>query len=65
MIFRLIEMPCLVDVDAHLAQVLLGKVNLRHELLVRLGDVVEGEYSQAEAEEKDGAESDEGPEWEL
>lgn len=55
----------LVDINAHLSQVQLGKLNLTHELLMSLGDVVEGEDTEAEAEEEDGAEGNEGPPGEL
>lgn len=54
-----------VNVDTQLAQVDLGHVNLLHELLVRVGHVVEGEDAEAEAEEEDGAKGDEGPKGEL
>lgn len=55
----------LVDIDAELAQVNLGLVNLSHELLVRVGNVVEGQDAPAETEEGDSAEGNEGPEGEL
>ena len=57
--------PRLVDVDALLPQVLLREVDLDHELLVRLGHVVEGQDAPAEGEEEVGAEGDEDPEGEL
>lgn len=55
----------LVDINTELAQVRLGQVNLLHQLLVRLGDVVEGQDAPAQAEEEQGTEADEGPEWQL
>ena len=55
----------LVDVDTQLAQILLGQVNLLHQLLVRLGNVVEGQNAPAQTEEERGAEGDESPEWKL
>lgn len=55
----------LVDIDTELAQVNLGLVNLSHELLVRVGNVVEGQDAPAETEEGDSAERNEGPEGEL
>jgi hypothetical protein len=55
----------LVDVNTQLPQLNLGLGDLSHELLVRIGDVVEGEDAEAEAEEEECAERDEGPEGEL
>lgn len=55
----------LVDVDAELAQVHLGNLNLLHQLLVRLGHVVECEDAPAEAEQQRRAEADEQPEGKL
>lgn len=55
----------LVDIDTELAQVHLGLVNLVHELLVRLGDVVESKDTEAETEEEEGTKGDEGPEGKL
>lgn len=55
----------LVYIDAQTPQVLLSELDLGHELLVRLGHVVEGHDVPAEPEEEVGAEGDEGPEGEL
>lgn len=55
----------LINTNALGPQVRLRKLNLFHQLLVRLGRVVEGEHAPAEAEEDPGAEGDEGPEGEL
>jgi hypothetical protein len=55
----------LVDIDSKLAQILLGQVNLPHKLLVRLGNVVEGQNAPAQTEEERRAEADESPEWQL
>lgn len=55
----------LVDVDATRAQVFLRQLDLGHDLLVRLGHVVEGQHAPAETEEQVGAEGDEQPEGEL
>jgi hypothetical protein len=55
----------LVDVDAKRAQVFLRQINLGHDLLVRLGNVVEGQNAPAETEEQVSAERDEKPEREL
>lgn len=55
----------LVHVDAKSPQVRLGQFDLLHELLVRLGHVVEGEDAPAEAEEEECAERYEGPEGKL
>ena len=55
----------LVDIDTELAQVNLGLVNLSHELLVRVGNVVEGQDAPTKTEEGDSAEGNESPEGEL
>lgn len=55
----------LVHVNAQLPQIDLGQLNLLHELLVRRGDIVEGEDAPAETEEEERAEGNEGPEGEL
>lgn len=55
----------LVNVNAQPPQIRLGHINLLHQLLVRGGDVVEGEDAPAEAEEEHSAKGDEGPEGEL
>ncbi|KAL2279268.1 hypothetical protein FJTKL_13629 [Diaporthe vaccinii] len=52
----------LIHGDAQLPQLPLGDLDLAHELVVRLGDVVEGQDAPAEADEQVGAEGDEGPE---
>lgn len=52
----------LVHSDAQLPQLHLGHLDLAHQLLVRLGGVVEGQDAPAEADEQVGAEGDEGPE---
>lgn len=52
----------LIHGDAQLPQLPLGDLYLAHELVVRLGDVVEGQDAPAEADEQVGAEGDEGPE---
>lgn len=54
-----------IDVDAELSQIRLGHVDLAHEFLVRLGDIVEGQDAPAEPEQEKGAEGDESPEGEL
>lgn len=54
----------LVDSDAELSELNLGLLNLRRELLVCVGDVVEGKDAEAETEEEVCAEGDEGPEGE-
>lgn len=63
---RLSFCPCLsaplVHGDAQLPQLPLGDLDLAHELVVGLGDVVEGQDAPAEADEQVGAEGDEGPE---
>lgn len=70
--FAVRRQPCsaqsqstLVHRHAERAQFRLGQLNLLHELLVRRGDVVEGEDAPAEAEEQQGAEADERPERQL
>jgi hypothetical protein len=55
----------LVNSNAELSELNLGLLNLRRELLVCVGDVVEGEDAEAETEEEICAEGDEGPEGEL
>lgn len=55
----------LVDSDAELSQLDLGLLNLRRELLVRVGNVVEGEDAEAESEEEVCAKGHECPEGEL
>jgi len=55
----------LVDSDAELSELNLGLLNLRRELLVCVGDVVEGEDAEAETEEEVCAEGDQSPEGEL
>lgn len=55
----------LVDIDAELAEVNLGLANLLHQLLVRFGDIVEGDDAEAETEEEEGAKGDESPKREL
>lgn len=55
----------LVDIDTQLSQVGLSLVNLRHQLLVRLGDIVEGHDVVAESGEEVCAEGNESPEGEL
>lgn len=52
----------LIHGDPQLPQLPLGDLDLAHELVVRLGDVVEGQDAPAEADEQVGAEGDEGPE---
>jgi hypothetical protein len=52
----------LIYCDAQLPQLDLGNLDLAHKLLVRLGGVFKGHDAPAEAEEKVGAERDEGPE---
>lgn len=63
---RLPFCPCLsaplIHGDAQLPQLPLGDLDLAHELVVGLGDVVEGQDAPAEADEQVGAEGDEGPE---
>lgn len=51
--------------NTQLAQLNLRRLDLAHQLLVRLGAVVEGQHAPAEAEEQVRAEGDEGPEGEL
>lgn len=60
-IFASLPSP-LVHGDAQLPQLPLGDLDLAHELVVGLGDVVEGQDAPAEADEQVGAEGDEGPE---
>lgn len=55
----------LVHAHAEGTEVLLRQVDLSHELLVSLGNVVEGQNAEAETEEQESAERDESPEWEL
>lgn len=55
----------LVDSNAELSELNLGLLNLRRELLVCVGDVVEGKDAEAETEEEVCAERNEGPEGEL
>lgn len=55
----------LVHADTESAEVLLRQVDLGHQLLVSLWDVVESQDAEAEAEEEESAEGDEGPEGEL
>lgn len=55
----------LVDIDAKLAQIRLGQLNLGHELLVSLGHVVESHDVPTQTKEQVGAEGNESPEWEL
>lgn len=55
----------LVDIDAELAEVNLGLANLLHQLLVRFGDIVEGDDAETKTEEKEGAKGDESPKGEL
>jgi hypothetical protein len=59
-----LEVSSLVHIDAQLPQVGLGHVDLGHELLVRLGNVVEGEDAPAKAEEEHGSKGNKGPEGE-
>lgn len=54
--------PDLFDRDAQLPQVRLGQLDLPHDLLVGLGNVVEGQYAPAQAGEEVCAEGDQGPE---
>lgn len=55
----------LVDIDTEVSEVSLGEIDFGHELLVSIGDVVEGHDAEAETEEQQRAEGDEGPEGEL
>ena len=55
----------LVDIDAESTKVRLGKIDLGHQLLVRLGYIVEGHDVPAESEEEVGTEGDQSPEGEL
>lgn len=55
----------LVHIHAQFSQVHLGQINLGHQLLVRLGYIVEGHDIPAESEEEVGAERDESPEGQL
>lgn len=55
----------LVDIDTELAKVDLGLVNLLHQLLVCIGNIVESKDAETEAEEEEGAKGDEGPEGKL
>ena len=58
-------MDGLININALGLQVGPGKLDLLHQLGVRLGCVAESEHAPAEAEEEPGAERDEGPEGEL
>lgn len=55
---------CLVNVDAQRFQFRLCQVDLEHELLVSVGNVVEGDEAKPETKQKNGAERNEGPEGE-
>lgn len=55
----------LVDIDAELAQIRLGQLDLGHELLVGLGHVVESHDVPTQTKEQVGAEGNEGPEGKL
>ena len=55
----------LVDIDAELAQIDLGNLNLLHQLLMRLRHVIECEDTPAEAEQQRGAKADEQPQGKL
>lgn len=55
----------LVDIDAELAQIDLGNLNLLHQLLMRLRHVIECEDTPAEAEQQRRAEADEQPQGKL
>lgn len=55
----------LINTNALGPEIRLRKLDLLHQLLVRLGRVAEGEHAPAEAEEDPSAEGDEGPEGEL
>lgn len=54
-----------VYVDAQRPQLDLCLRNLAHQLLVRVGNIVESQHAPAEAEEEECAEGDEEPEGEL
>lgn len=51
----------LVDRDAQLPQLRLGQLDLPHDLLVRLGDVVERQDAPAQPDEEVCAEGDQRP----
>lgn len=55
----------LIHVNTKLPQVDLCHLNLRHQLLVRRGNIVEREDTPAETEEEQSAERNEGPEGKL
>lgn len=60
--------PCLrglVDVDALGRQLVPSLLDFQHQLLVRLGYIVEGEDTQSQLEQKVCAEGNEGPERKL
>lgn len=59
---RAFALASLVDSDAQLPQLRLGRLDLAHELFVRLGDVVEGQDAPAQPGQEVRAEGDEGPE---
>ncbi len=59
------SLPLLVHIHAQCPQLFLRHLDLRHQLLVRLGDVVEGQDAPAEAGEEVRAESDQEPEGKL
>lgn len=58
-------MSHLIHLNTHLLQVCASEINLSHELLVSLGDVVEGHDIVAEFAKEICAEGDEGPEGDL
>jgi hypothetical protein len=60
-------LPSLLLINIHplRPQILLGHLNLLHQLGIRIGRVAEGQHAPAEAEEQPRAEGDEEPEGEL
>jgi hypothetical protein len=55
----------LVHIHTQCPEILLGELDLGHQLLVSLGNIVEGENAPAETEEEKSAKGDESPEREL
>jgi hypothetical protein len=54
-----------IHLDTLLLEFHFRLIDLFHELLVRIWHVVEGDDAVAEFEKEEGAEGDEGPEWQL
>ena len=64
-VLPLFPLLCLVDTDPLLPQIHLGLLNLSHQFLVRLRNIVEREDAVAEFEEEEAAEGYDDPEGKL